>query len=70
MTHTFPVSSDVKLITRGASQQDIREIEKTLEILKPQILETPTHIADAIIHSNLEAISGDGHNFEYKVICR
>ena len=68
MTHTFPVSSHVKLITRGASQQDICEIEKTLERLRPQIVGATAQIADALVHSNLEGVSGDGHNFDYKVI--
>ena len=67
LNHTFPVTSTIMLKIEGASEQSIIDTEKALKTLKSEILGKPTHIADAILHSNLEAVSGDGHNFDYKV---
>ena len=51
----------------GASPQEVSEVDKILNSLEAETVDKPISIIDAMIHSGLEAISGDGHAFEYDI---
>ena len=51
----------------GASDQETSEVHRILNGLEVECVDKPIGIIDAMIHSSLEAISGDGHAFEYDI---
>lgn len=51
----------------GASDQEVNEVHHILNELEAEAVGKPIGIIDAMIHSSLEAISGDGHAFEYDI---
>ena len=70
MNHTFQIQVKQKyyeLVTDGVSQQDIREIESAVRELKPHLQNASPSVIDAIIHSTFESLSGDGHDFGFRV---
>ena len=51
----------------GASDQEISEIQHILNGLETKVVGKPASVIDAIIHSELESVSGDGHAFGYNI---
>ena len=51
----------------GASDHEVSEALRILKELEVEAVGKPVGIIDAMIHSGLEAVSGDGHAFEYDI---
>ena len=51
----------------GASDHEVSEVHRILNELEVKAVGKPIGIIDAMIHSGLEVISGDGHAFEYDI---
>ena len=51
----------------GASDHEVSEVHRILNELGIEAVGKPVGIIDAMIHSDLEAISGDSHAFEYNI---
>lgn len=51
----------------GASDKEASEVQHVLNGLESEVVSKPVSVIDAMIHSELEAISGDGHAFEYDI---